>query len=142
MEAIKEADLEDVKKEITAIQESAKIDASFDAASIMRDEITSAVDGHKEIGHSTIDLTAMGPAHETATTPSDGAPELPPPAPDEPVAAPKDLESPALSPPAVEPKTQAAVDAGTRDAPPPAPDEKADARGGAQHDLAPQGDRV
>jgi sec-independent protein translocase protein TatB len=64
-EAIKEADLEDVKKEFSAIRDSANIDTSFDAASIMREEITAAVEGPKEIGHSTIDLTGTGPAKET-----------------------------------------------------------------------------
>src|ERR1700722_10298118 len=78
-EAIKEADLEDVKKEFTAIRDSAVIDTSFDAASIMREEITSAVDGKptleaKEIGHSTVDLT--GPFTEpAATAPAEAAPQ-------------------------------------------------------------------
>ncbi len=58
MEAIKEADLEDVKKEISAINESAKIDTAFDPASMMRQEITTAVEGPREIGQSVIDLTA------------------------------------------------------------------------------------
>src|SRR5471030_3236057 len=70
-EAIKEADLEDVKKEFTAIRDSAVIDTSFDAASIMREEITSAVEG-KEIGHSTVDLT--GPISEPAAAAADAAP--------------------------------------------------------------------
>jgi len=70
MEAIKEADLEDVKKEFTAIRESAAIDTSFDAASIMRDEITSAVDGRQEIGHSTIDLTGTAPSKEAEAAPT------------------------------------------------------------------------
>src|ERR1700689_656093 len=78
MEAIKEADLEDVKKEISAINESAKIDSAFDPASLMRQEITTAVEGPREIGQSVIDLTAAEgavpkpatgevaePAHET-----------------------------------------------------------------------------
>jgi sec-independent protein translocase protein TatB len=77
MEAIKEADLEDVKKEISAINESAKIDSAFDPASLMRQEITTAVEGPREIGQSVIDLTSVkeaaakpepdkiaGPAHE------------------------------------------------------------------------------
>src|SRR5271167_349346 len=50
MDAIKEADLEDIKKEFTAIEQSAKIDESFDAASLMRDEITAAVERPPEIG--------------------------------------------------------------------------------------------
>ena len=66
-EAIKEADLEDVKKEFSALKESATIDTSFDAASLMREEITSAVEGPKEIGHSTIDLTGEAGAGAAAT---------------------------------------------------------------------------
>src|SRR5471032_2801837 len=75
MEAIKEADLEDVKKEFTAIRDSAAIDTSFDAASLMRDEITTAVEGPKEIGQSTIDLTGTGPMKEIASGPVDAAPQ-------------------------------------------------------------------
>ena len=45
MDAIKEADLESVKKEIMAINdEASKIDTSFDPASLMRDNITKAVE--------------------------------------------------------------------------------------------------
>lgn len=66
MEAIKEADLEDVKKEISAINESAKIDGSFDPASLMRHEITAAVEGPGEIGQSVIDLTGAPDASAPA----------------------------------------------------------------------------
>ena len=51
MEAMSEADLESVKKELTALDQSAKIDASFDPAMAMRREISQAVEGPKEIGH-------------------------------------------------------------------------------------------
>jgi sec-independent protein translocase protein TatB len=66
-EAIKEADLEDVKKEFSALKDAAIIDTSFDAASVMREEITSAVEGHNAIGHSTIDLTGTAGAGAAAT---------------------------------------------------------------------------
>lgn len=69
MEAIKEADLEDVKKEFSAIRNSANIDTSFDAASLMREEITTAVEGPKGIGQSTIDLTGSALMTETAAAP-------------------------------------------------------------------------
>ncbi len=68
MEAIKEADLEDVKKEISAINESAKIDSSFDPASLMRQEITTAVEGPREIGQSVVDLTSAENAAAKAET--------------------------------------------------------------------------
>jgi sec-independent protein translocase protein TatB len=74
-EAIKEADLEDVKKEFSAIRDSANIDTSFDAASLMRDEITTAVQGPKEIGQSTVDLTGTAPMKEITAAPADAAPQ-------------------------------------------------------------------
>jgi sec-independent protein translocase protein TatB len=74
-EAIKEADLEDVKKEFSAIRDSAAIDTSFDAASLMRDEITNAVQGPKDIGQSTVDLTGAAPMKEIAAGPADAAPQ-------------------------------------------------------------------
>jgi sec-independent protein translocase protein TatB len=74
-EAIKEADLEDVKKEFSAIRDSAAIDTSFDAASLMRDEITTAVHGSAEIGQSTVDLTGASPMKEIAAGPVDAAPQ-------------------------------------------------------------------
>jgi sec-independent protein translocase protein TatB len=74
-EAIKEADLEDVKKEFSALRDSANIDTSFDAASLMRDEITTAVEGPKEIGQSTVDLTGTAPMKEITTGPIDAAPQ-------------------------------------------------------------------
>jgi sec-independent protein translocase protein TatB len=46
MDAMKEADLESVKKEIEAINaEASKIDTSFDPAALMRDNMTKAVEG-------------------------------------------------------------------------------------------------
>ena len=89
MDAIKEADLEDVKKEISAIHESAKIDGAFDPASLMRQEITTAVEGPREIGQSVVDLagaedaaaaqTGTAPVAELAHEPR--APEAPTPEP-------------------------------------------------------------
>ncbi|WP_158817571.1 Sec-independent protein translocase protein TatB [Methylocapsa sp. S129] len=98
MEAIKEADLEDVKKEFTAIRDSANIDTSFDAASIMRDEITTAVEGPKEIGHSTVDLTGTGPMKEITAGPVDAAPQAlgSLAAAESPLDPPKDAQSTAL----------------------------------------------
>jgi sec-independent protein translocase protein TatB len=46
MDAMKEADLESVKKEIEAINaEASKVDTSFDPAALMRDNVTKAVEG-------------------------------------------------------------------------------------------------
>jgi sec-independent protein translocase protein TatB len=57
MEAMREADLESVKKELTALDQSARIDSAFDPAMAMRQEIVQAVEGPKEIGHSEVALT-------------------------------------------------------------------------------------
>jgi sec-independent protein translocase protein TatB len=62
MEAMKEADLESVKKELTALDQSARIGAAFDPAMAMRREITQAVEGPKEIGVSEVALTGAGEA--------------------------------------------------------------------------------
>jgi len=79
MEAMREADLESVKKELTSLGESAKIDAAFDPAMAMRREITQAVEGPKEIGLSEVALSggveAAGgePAAEGAIAPREDA---------------------------------------------------------------------
>jgi sec-independent protein translocase protein TatB len=76
MEAIKEAELDSVKKEIESINaEASKIDTSFDPASLMREQVTQAV---------------HAPAHE-APAPAD-------PSPYETVRA----ESPAIAAPVLE----------------------------------------
>jgi len=72
MDAMKEADLEsvkqdleNVKKELSALEESAKVNASFDPAMAMRQEVTHAVEGPKEVGHSEVALSET-PANEAA----------------------------------------------------------------------------
>ena len=57
MDALKEADLDDVKKELTALGESAKIEGSFDPTTLMRDEVSASIDGSKQAGVSSIDVT-------------------------------------------------------------------------------------
>ena len=42
MDAMREADLENVSKELEALNEKAKVDVSFDPAGMMRDELTTA----------------------------------------------------------------------------------------------------
>lgn len=44
MQAMKEADLDSVRKEIDDIKKAAKIDATFDPAALMRDTVTKAVE--------------------------------------------------------------------------------------------------
>jgi sec-independent protein translocase protein TatB len=90
MEAMKEADLESVKKEFTALEESAKINSAFDPAMAMRQEITHAVEGPKDVGVSEVALNGTAaPAAEPAPQ-ADQSPALAPPV--------KDAERPAVEP--------------------------------------------
>ncbi len=59
-EVEREADLESVKKEFQAINEQAKVDASFDPVGMMRDDMTKAVQSPVEIGNSEIDKSEIG----------------------------------------------------------------------------------
>jgi hypothetical protein len=61
MDAMREADLESVKKELDALKDAAKVDVSFDPATAMRDELTTAVHGEAEIGTSKIELAPPAP---------------------------------------------------------------------------------
>ncbi len=70
MDAMKEADLEDVKKELNALQEQAKIDAAFDPAKLMQDDMSAAITGapapsNLEAAHS-IAPAALGPEPDVA----------------------------------------------------------------------------
>jgi sec-independent protein translocase protein TatB len=49
MDAIREADLESVKKELETIQEQAKVDVAFDPAAMVRDDMTKAVEAPVEL---------------------------------------------------------------------------------------------
>jgi len=78
MEAMREADLDSVKKELTALEQSAKIGAAFDPAMAVRQEITRAVEGPKEIGVSQVALTDAAqaggePVAASPTAPDDAA---------------------------------------------------------------------
>ena len=66
MEAMREADLENIRNELNALNETAKVDASFDPAAMIREEVTKAAAPH-DIGTSQVALNAAEPAppHET-----------------------------------------------------------------------------
>ena len=100
MEAMREADLESVKKELTALDQSARIGAAFDPAMAMRQEITQAVEGPKEIGRSEVTLTGALAGGEPA------APDA--------IAAEPRIAAPARGPELVEPPS--AVASASRDA--------------------------
>jgi sec-independent protein translocase protein TatB len=56
MDAMREADLDSVRKELEALNEKAKIDTAFDPAAMIRDEVTKAAATH-DIGTSEVALT-------------------------------------------------------------------------------------
>ncbi len=60
MDAMREADLDTVRKELEALNEKAKVDASFDPAAMIRDEVTKAAAPH-DIGASEVALNALEP---------------------------------------------------------------------------------
>jgi sec-independent protein translocase protein TatB len=60
MDAMKEADLDSVKKEFEQLEQAAKVDMPFDPAIVMRDEMTQAVEAPKTIAPPTV--AADGPA--------------------------------------------------------------------------------
>jgi len=77
-EVEREADLESVKKEFQAIKEQAKVDASFDPALMMRDDMTKAVQSPIEIGKSEIALTSPGRSEALpVAVPAEREPEAP-----------------------------------------------------------------
>ncbi len=65
MDAMREADLENVRKELNALGDQAKIDAKFDPAGMIRDDIKAA-ERSAEIGTAPVALSspALAPASE------------------------------------------------------------------------------
>jgi sec-independent protein translocase protein TatB len=72
MDAMREADLESVKKEFEAIGEQAKINASFDPAAMIRDDVTKAAETRTKVTTSEIALNAptVPPAAEAPASPA------------------------------------------------------------------------
>jgi len=48
MDAMREADIEDIRKEVAKVGEDAKLDVNFDPVSTMRNEIGGAIEGRRE----------------------------------------------------------------------------------------------
>ena len=69
MDAMREADLENVRKELEALNEKAKVDTTFDPAGMIRDEVTKAA-APLDIGASQVALTPPEPAPQAAETPA------------------------------------------------------------------------
>ena len=68
MDAMREADLDSVRKELVALNEKTRAETSFDPAAMIRDDVTRAVERPTEIGTSAIALDPPEPA-----APSNGA---------------------------------------------------------------------
>jgi sec-independent protein translocase protein TatB len=86
LESVK-SDFANVQKDLNAIEQSTKIDASFDPSMAIHSEQSHAIEAPKEVGQSEISLT--GPTLETAEPAAEAlAPVAPPPAIEPQVAAP------------------------------------------------------
>ena len=107
MDAMREADLESVKKELNALNDAAKIDVSFDPATAMRDELTTAVHGETEIGSSSVAL-APPEAAEPQPTLVPVAAAARPVAPPELTILPETAQAPRIAPPEQEPEPRVA----------------------------------
>ena len=84
MDAMREADLENVRKELEALNEKAKVDTTFDPAGMIRDEVTKAA-APLDIGASQV---ALNPP-QVALNP----PEPAPPASDAPAGVEAEMEN-------------------------------------------------
>ena len=101
MEAMKEADLDSVKREIEAVNKAAKIDSSFDPVMAMRTEMSHAIEPPKAVASADVALAAPEPSAAEATSPLSPAAEA---SRDASAAAEPPLPEPALEPvPAPEP---------------------------------------
>src|SRR5271165_7101748 len=76
MDAMREADLESVRKELEALNEKAKQEAAFDPAAAIRDEVTRSAEERPALGASEIALDAPPP--EAAAEPQALSLEPPP----------------------------------------------------------------
>jgi sec-independent protein translocase protein TatB len=72
-EAIKEAELDSVRKELDEIKNSAKVDTSFDPASLMRDNMQKAVEGPS--AYETVKVEPPAPPAEPVAVEAIPAPE-------------------------------------------------------------------
>jgi sec-independent protein translocase protein TatB len=78
LESVK-SDFKDVQKELNTIEQSAKIDSSFDPAMAMRSEQSHAIEAPKDVSLSEVSLTGPAPAAAEPVAET-AAPVAPPPA--------------------------------------------------------------
>ena len=99
MDAIKDAELDSVRKEIQSINDQAKIDTKFDPAAMMRDNITKAVDNKPaDVGVSPYETVRVEPSKVASPEPHPepvAEAHAEPLAPPMPLAAPMPLAEPA-----------------------------------------------
>jgi sec-independent protein translocase protein TatB len=69
MDAMREADLENVRKELEGLNEKAKVDAAFDPAGMIRDEVTKAA-APLDVGTSEVALNPPQPPPPPQETPA------------------------------------------------------------------------
>jgi hypothetical protein len=69
MDAMREADLDSVRKELEALNDRAKVDASFDPAGMIRDEVTKAAAPY-DVGTSEVALNAPEPVQPSSEAPA------------------------------------------------------------------------
>jgi sec-independent protein translocase protein TatB len=102
MEAMNEADLAEVKKELNALHESAKVDMSYDPAAAVRHEMTSAIEAPRP---ATPNSEASGAEAAKADAPEPAAESGPSIAskPDAPASPPTMFAEPEHAGPAAEP---------------------------------------
>ena len=72
MDAMREVDLENVRKELETLNEKAKVDASFDPAAMIRDEVTKASAAH-DVGASEVAVAPPAIASPAPDAPAAGA---------------------------------------------------------------------
>jgi sec-independent protein translocase protein TatB len=111
MDAMREADLESVRKELNALNEQAKVNTAFDPATMIRDDLKKAVEGPTQVKTALIALDQPQPA----------APVEPPAAEPELVSVEAPAETPARDASAENPAGQFPSSVGTPPAEPPAP---------------------
>ncbi|MFO1134560.1 MAG: twin-arginine translocase subunit TatB [Rhodoblastus sp.] len=71
MEAMREADVENLKKEVESVADLAKVDVAFDPIRDMKEQITSAVEGEGPSAPATMESRDRQPRHRGHTPPPD-----------------------------------------------------------------------
>jgi sec-independent protein translocase protein TatB len=77
MEAMREAEIEEIRKDVAKVADVAKVDVNFDPVQTVRNEIGGALDGHT-IAPAPATSTPEGPAPQIINMPDLPAPHAPP----------------------------------------------------------------